>query len=46
MELSEWEQSYQPLENGVLSELKKLTAKMSGRKDELANLIGNASDME
>ena len=46
MELSDWEQSYKPLENGVLSELKKLTSKMSGRKDELANLIGNASDME
>jgi hypothetical protein len=46
MELSEWEQSYQPLENGVLNELKKLTERMSSKKDGLANLIGNASDME
>jgi hypothetical protein len=33
MELSDWEQSYKPLENGVLNELKKLTSKMSAGKD-------------
>ncbi len=46
MELSEWEQSYQPLKNGVLDELKKLTERMNDSKDHLANLIGNSSDME
>jgi hypothetical protein len=30
----------------VIGELKKLTERMTGNKDELANLIGNSSDME
>ncbi len=46
MELSNWEMSQAPSGKGVLGELQNLTKRMLGRHDELANLIGNASDME
>jgi len=46
MELSNWEQSQEPAGNGLIGSLRNLTQRMRGGNDELANLIGNTSDME
>jgi len=46
MELSNWEMSREPANNNLLAQLHQLTSKMRGGNDELANLIGNQSDME
>ena len=46
MELSNWEQSQEPGGTALIGQLRDLTQRMRGGNDELANLIGNASDME
>jgi len=47
MELSIWELSREPSQKvNISSQFRKLQEKMRGQPDDLANLIGNESDME